>query len=139
MPILSHESINARYIILRITEGPKISPLTILQMNNNFLKYESLGRLRSVIALVFMVVGIWYLNWRFSTIVDTAPFFSITLYAAEIYGFCSSLLNVFTCWRLTVRQAPSPLAGKTVDVFIPTYNEPVHLVRKTVIAAINME
>lgn len=86
-----------------------------------------------------MVVGIWYLNWRFSTIADTAPFFSITLYAAEIYGFCSSLLNVFTCWRLTVRRAPSPLEGKTVDVFIPTYNEPVHLVRKTVIAAINME
>lgn len=86
-----------------------------------------------------MVVGIWYLNWRFSTISDDAPFFSITLYAAEIYGFCSSLLNVFTCWRLTVRQPPPPLQGKTVDVFIPTYNEPVHLVRKTVIAAINME
>lgn len=108
-------------------------------MNHNFLQYESLGRLRSAIVLVFMVVGIWYLNWRFSTISDTAPFFSITLYAAEVYGFCSSVLNVFACWRLTVRQAPPPLQGKSIDVFIPTYNEPLSLVRKTVIAAINME
>lgn len=85
-----------------------------------------------------MVAGIWYLNWRFSTLSDTAPFFSITLYVAEIYGFCSSVLNVFTCWRLTVRQSPPPQDGITVDVFIPTYNEPVSLVRKTLLAAINM-
>ena len=108
-------------------------------MNNNSIKYESLDRLRSSIVLGFMVVGIWYLHWRFSTLSDAAPFFSVTLYAAEIYGFCSSMLNAFTCWRLTVRQASPPLDGKSVDVFIPTYNEPVNLVRKTVIAAINME
>ena len=40
---------------------------------------------------------------------------------------------------LTVRQAPPPRPGMTVDVFVPTYNESVDLVRKTLLAARAMD
>lgn len=36
------------------------------------------------------------------------------------------------------RQAPLPPPGISVDVFIPTYNEPVDMVRRTVIGARDM-
>ena len=50
-----------------------------------------------------------------------------------------ALLHIFMCWRLTVRQAPPPRPGMTVDVFVPTYNESVDLVRKTLLAARAMD
>lgn len=41
--------------------------------------------------------------------------------------------------RLSVRQAPPARPGITVDVFIPTYNESVALLRKTLLAALAMD
>jgi cellulose synthase (UDP-forming) len=43
------------------------------------------------------------------------------------------------CWRLSVRSAPAPCEGLSVDVFVPTYNESVELVRKTLLAAQAMD
>ncbi|GCB02235.1 cellulose synthase catalytic subunit [UDP-forming] [Sulfuriferula multivorans] len=42
-------------------------------------------------------------------------------------------------WRLTVRIAPPASRGLSVDVFIPTFNEPVQLVRRTLLATIHMD
>ncbi|MBU0680798.1 MAG: glycosyltransferase [Proteobacteria bacterium] len=42
-------------------------------------------------------------------------------------------------WRLTDRQPTPPKAGLKIDVFVPTYNEPTEIVRKTVLAAKHME
>ena len=42
-------------------------------------------------------------------------------------------------WRLTDRQSLSPPPDLKVDVFIPTYNEPTDIVRKTLLAAKNMD
>ncbi|MES2366975.1 MAG: cellulose synthase catalytic subunit [Pseudomonadota bacterium] len=42
-------------------------------------------------------------------------------------------------WRLTVRIAPPAPRGLSVDVFIPTFNEPVQLVRRTLLATIHMD
>ena len=100
--------------------------------------YEPLGPFKTFLAVAFLMVGTAYLVWRSSTLGADFPLLSWALYLAEIYGFMSALLHIFMCWRLTIRQAPEPEAGKTVDVFIPTYNESVDLVRRTVLAARNM-
>jgi Glycosyltransferases, probably involved in cell wall biogenesis len=42
-------------------------------------------------------------------------------------------------WRLTERTPPVAATGLKVDVFIPTYNEDVDMVRRTVLAARAMD
>ena len=68
-----------------------------------------------------------------------APIFSAIIYGAEIYGFLTALLHLMMTWRLTIRESPPCPQGMSVDVFIPTYNEPVDLVRKTLLAAKHMD
>jgi len=94
---------------------------------------------RRVVACAFVAVGLCYLIWRAGTFNPHAPVFSGLIYAAELFGFITALLHPFMCWRLTERQAPPPRQGIAVDVFVPTYSEPVALVRKTLLAALAMD
>lgn len=89
--------------------------------------------------MLFIAVGCWYLYWRLGTFNDTYPIFSRVLYGAEVFGFVTALLNIFMTWRLADRQAPQPADGLRVDVFIPTYNEDVEMVRRAALAARAME
>jgi cellulose synthase (UDP-forming) len=100
---------------------------------------ETLEPARQFIVGAFIVLGLWYLGWRASTINPDAPVFSVAIYAAEIVSFTMALLHVFMCSRLTVREAPPPPPGLTVDIFVPTYNESVDLVRKTLLAAAEVD
>ena len=92
------------------------------------------------LAVVTILLGVIYLAWRFTSSLNTAAlWFAVPLVAAETFAFISTLLFVFMLWRPTRRQAPPPLEGVTVDVFITTYNEPVELVRLTVEAALRID
>ena len=92
-------------------------------------------RLRRVIAVLAVAVTIYYLYWRVTeTFNPNALFFSWTLWCAEVFGFFTTLLFFFTVWKPTTREAPEPLEGRTVDVLIPTINEPVEVLRKTLLA-----
>ncbi len=69
--------------------------------------------------------------------------FLVALFAAESYAFAVLLLGYLqTAWPL--ERAPAALPDDTdewpaVDVLIPTLNEPLELVRYTVLAAMNMD
>jgi cellulose synthase (UDP-forming) len=71
-------------------------------------------------------------------------FFSILLYAAEMYAIATLLLSYFQTLRLRDRQ---PLDMSTVpadqwfsvDIYIPTFNEDVSIVRKTVLASMAID
>jgi cellulose synthase (UDP-forming) len=68
---------------------------------------------------------------------DTA--FVLLLLAAEFFAFSTLILGYFQTLR-PLRRPPLPLEGDpanwpTVDVLIPTYNEPLHVVKGTVLAA----
>lgn len=102
-------------------------------------EYRSLHRARQAVILLFLACGVWYLNWRLGTFNAAHPIFSGLLYSAELFGFMTACLNVFMTWRLSERVAPLPAAGLKVDVFIPTYNEDVDLVRRTAMAAQAMD
>jgi cellulose synthase (UDP-forming) len=99
--------------------------------------YPDLGR--TVLILLYVAVGVWYLHWRIGSFNDEAPVFSLTLYAAEAFGFITALLHIFMTWRPTRRTPPPPMPGSSVDVFITTINEPLDVVRRTALAAIRME
>lgn len=71
-------------------------------------------------------------------------FFSLLLFAAELYAIATLLLSYFQTLRLRERR-PVDISGIppaqlfTVDVYIPTYNEDVAIVRKTALAALALD
>jgi cellulose synthase (UDP-forming) len=70
-------------------------------------------------------------------------FFILSLLLAEVYAFFILFLGYFqTIWPL--RRAPvalpdSPEEWPHIDVLIPTYNEPLDVVRYTALGALNMD
>src|SRR5947208_14839872 len=69
--------------------------------------------------------------------------FVIILLLAEFYAFITLVLGYFQTLR-PLRRRPVPLAGNprhwpTVDVFIPTYNEPLSVVRATILGALALD
>ena len=103
------------------------------------LEYEALGPARSLLVLAYLAVAMWYLAWRPTTFNPQAPVFSWIVYAAELFGFVVALMHIFMVWRLSVRTSPPAPVGVTVDVFIPSYNEPVDMLRRTLLAAQRMD
>jgi cellulose synthase (UDP-forming) len=79
--------------------------------------------------------GIGALGWDFG--------FVALLLLAEIYAITILILGYFQTAR-PLGRTPAPLpedvaSWPTVDVFVPTYNEPLDVVRSTVIAALDMD
>ncbi len=107
--------------------------------NRHELPYEPLSRPRELLVGIYVGVALAYVVWRFGTLNLEAPIFSGLVYAAEIWGIITMFLLLFMCWRLTRPSAPAPPDGLTVDVLVPTYNEPVEVVRRTLLAAIRMD
>jgi len=94
---------------------------------------------RKWLAVFFLAASLWYLHWRLGTYNPDAPVLWWLVYVAECFGFQTAVMHVFMCWRLTRRVSPPVPAALSVDVFIPTYNESVALVRRTLLAAKAMD
>lgn len=88
-----------------------------------------------------------YIWWRATTTLDLEPgaslFFGLLLFAAECYTWLILLLGYLQTLRPLKRRPVALPVGiadwPTVDVFIPTYNEPLKVVRATVLAAQGMD
>lgn len=90
-----------------------------------------------VIAAYFFILR--YLWWRLSTFNPDAMIFSTILYMAELFGLLTLMLHSFSVWRLSVHEVQPPDAGHTVDIFIPTINEPLSIIRRTALCACAMD
>jgi cellulose synthase (UDP-forming) len=102
------------------------------------------------VAFVAVAVSVYYLSWRaLDTFNPHAVWLSLLLFLAECYGLFMFFLHMFLTWdtrslerslglgadqHLEDAAMPSPVSS-SVDVFIPTYNESVSLLRKSVLAA----
>lgn len=92
-------------------------------------------------------VSLRYIVWRFTETLDFSTFlqglFGTGLALAEFYAFVVLALGyVQTVWPLERKPVPlsdDPSAWPTVDVYIPTYNEDLSIVRATVLAAMAMD
>lgn len=102
------------------------------------------GRLATLtLVVVSLMVSSRYLHWRITaslngdTTLELA--LGIVLLSAEVYAFVVLALSYLqSVWPLRRRPVPlpaDPALWPTVDVFIPTYNEPLAVVRTTVLAA----
>ncbi len=91
------------------------------------------------IALIALVYTFYYLYWRaaYSLNLD-ALWFSVPLLLVEIHGTLNFMLFFFMTWH--TRPVPHPAApwGRSVDIFIPTYNEDLPILRMTILGALNV-
>ena len=106
------------------------------------------GRGASAFLVVLSIaVTARYLHWRITDTIDPLTpwqgFFMIGLLLAEIYAGLSMCLGYFqTLWPLARKPVPMPAdiaSWPEVDIFIPTYNESLDIVRPTVMAALSLD
>jgi cellulose synthase (UDP-forming) len=98
----------------------------------------SLSLAQSALVALYVCMGLWYLTWRPTSFNPDAMLFSSLIYGAEVFGFACALLFLFMCWSLKLRSSPPVPADTTADVFVPTINESVDMVRRTVMSAMRM-
>lgn len=91
--------------------------------------------LRIVLPL-FVVVSLGYFIWRFSYTVNWLVWFAIPLFILEFYNFLNTLFFLITTQKVSYPKWQEPLKKKSVDIFIPTYNEPEEIVEMTTIGAL---
>jgi cellulose synthase/poly-beta-1,6-N-acetylglucosamine synthase-like glycosyltransferase len=100
-----------------------------------FERFERRKNWRRGVSIFYLIFYISYLSWRFTIINEDALLLSVVYLIAESCGFFLCLSIVLKSWN-HYHRTPKPLiAGLSVDVFIPTYQEELHIIRKTVMAA----
>lgn len=101
---------------------------------------------RVLLLMIALFISFRYLFWRAT---DTLSFVgvisfgaSITLFAAEIYGFAIHILGVFVSikpLRRPPKTAPlDPALLPSVDILVPSYNEDNDLLEVTLLAALSV-
>ena len=84
-----------------------------------------------------------YMVWRglYTLNTDTweEALISWTVYLAEAYGFVQLSLFVFQVWRTSEWQAPTIHIYRPVDIFIPVVNEPLHILRRTLVSCLHQQ
>lgn len=101
---------------------------------------------RLILVMMTFLVALRYFVWRMTRTIYGGPLdllVSILLLSAELYSATLTFLGYFEMFVSFPREIQSlpnnPSDWPSVDVMIPTYNEPAYVVRPTVIAAKNMK
>lgn len=100
-----------------------------------------------ILIFISFMVSSRYIWWRTTKTVlledPVSAFFSVSLVAAEIYSYLVMVMAYFqVCWVLDRKPYPLPedrSLWPSVDIMIPTYNEPLEVVRPTLLAAIDLD
>jgi cellulose synthase (UDP-forming) len=100
-----------------------------------------------VLVMLSIMVTARYLFWRASDTLEFDGFFQgflgTGLLLAEGYAgillVLAYLQTAYPLERKPIPLPPDPATWPTIDVFIPSYNEALELVRSTVLAALNMD
>lgn len=124
--------------------APQPAPVPVVRHRPQPIKARSqqqqlklaFSRVSVVFALVFTVR---YFLWRYAhTMNPAAKWFFYAFLVAELLNFVEALLFYFVAWTPTVYATPEPVSGRSVDVFITTYNEPLELLRETIVCAVSI-
>lgn len=102
------------------------------QMHNRF---ERRKIWRRTVACFYVVSLIAYLSWRYTIIDDDSLIISYAYYIAEVIGFILGLTTILTSWRYRHRKSLPAPEGLSVDVLVPVYQEPIQVIRRTLLAA----
>ncbi len=112
-----------------------------------FKRFQLRGVARLFFLFLAAYVSLRYWCWRtMTTVVFHEPIsftLAVALYVAELYGIVVYLLGIFVnihpLERQPVELTGDPQEWPTVDVLIPTYNEPTELIEVTMRAALRID
>ncbi|CAN5618677.1 hypothetical protein BH10ACT3_BH10ACT3_03710 [soil metagenome] len=86
------------------------------------------------LAIVALAWGTVYLTWRIGwTHRGSQPVLYGILLVAELLGWVNLILFTMLGWRIPRRAQPSATPGWSVDVLVPTYDEPTEVLRATLL------
>ncbi len=89
--------------------------------------------------IITLVVYLYYLVYRIRyTINPESLILSIGFFYAEAHGFLALFLFFFQIWKPAERKCPAPIPGLSVDIYIPTYNEDISILRKTALNCVKI-
>ena len=91
-----------------------------------------------IVAVIAVVYATYWITWRWTNTINTDPQAivpSLLLLLAETYAYVNMCLFVFMTWRLREREPGPPPVGRSVDVFITCYDEPLEVLRRTAMGA----
>jgi cellulose synthase/poly-beta-1,6-N-acetylglucosamine synthase-like glycosyltransferase/thioredoxin-like negative regulator of GroEL len=98
---------------------------------------------RKFLIIFAFLVCIFYLAYRaLFTFNTTGPYAygaSLALYIAECFGIFNLFLFFLQVWEVKEPPAQPVLEGRSVDVFVPTFNEDPALLRATLEACVRMD
>lgn len=77
--------------------------------------------------------------WTLNLVSPWATFLSIGLFVSELWMSVLLFLYFLQVWKLEEPPAKKPLLNRSVDVFVPTYNEPVEILRETLSSCNDMD
>lgn len=83
---------------------------------------------------LYLIIGLPYIVWR-AGVINWHIWYGPLVYLAELYGVLTTALFLFVTQKIYV-PVPRPFRpGRTVDIFITTYNEPLAIIEPTLAAA----
>lgn len=106
------------------------------------------GRLPIMMMIVLsLTISCRYLWWRFTSTLNwddpVSLVFGLLLIAAETYAWVVLVLGYFQClWPLHRKPVSMPentLHWPSIDLLVPTYNEPMSVVKPTIYAALGLD
>ena len=106
------------------------------------------GRFASLLMIMLsLLVSCRYLWWRYSSTLNwddgLSLFFGLLLLFAETYAWLVLVLGYFqSLWPLNRDPTPLTIPSKdwpSIDIMVPTYNEPLSVVKPTIYAALGID
>jgi len=95
--------------------------------------------MRKILIFVTASVALYYIVFRaLYTFNPDQMGFSLLFFMAEVHGLILLYLFLFDMWSPVHPEPSDPPDGLGVDVYIPTYNEDVSVLRRTALGAKNM-
>lgn len=90
----------------------------------------------NILFIVYIIVVTYYLFWRFSFTLGWHVIIAPIMFVADLILILNSLIFLYTSRKTYIPKSKLPLLNRTVDILIPTYNEPEEIVVSTVRAAL---
>lgn len=120
-------------VLMRTVSGPT-APATVPAEKDTS---ETLVRVVAVLALLW---GAVYLTWRIGwTWRGANPFIYMVLLVAELVGWVSLGFYAFLAWDRAPCAPVAVTTERSVDVLVPTYDEPVGVLRATLLGCAALE
>jgi cellulose synthase (UDP-forming) len=93
---------------------------------------------RVVLFVAYTAAAALYFPWRLTVFNMNAPVFSTLFFFIELISFAWGFVYALSVLRFPERTPPQAPPDLAVDVYIPTYNEPIEIVRRTAFAAMRI-